>query len=55
MVPGVILYFFFGMFILSDIVVVPTWNIQGIIAGATGIMLSYMYNQLDSDRYPVRT
>lgn len=27
----------------------------GIIAGATGIILSYLYNRLDSDRYPVRT
>jgi hypothetical protein len=32
-----------------------TLKIRGIIAGATGILLSYMYNQLDSDRYPVRT
>jgi len=38
LVPGVILYFFFG-----------------IIAGATGIMLSFLYNRLDSDRYPIRT
>jgi len=38
LVPGVLLYFFFG-----------------IIAATTGIILSYLYNMLDSDRYPVRT
>jgi amino acid permease len=38
LVPGVLLYFFFG-----------------VIAATTGFMLSYLYNNLDSDRYPVRT
>ena len=37
-VPGVLLYFFFG-----------------IIAFITGLIISYLYAKLDSDRYPVRT
>lgn len=27
----------------------------GIIAFATGVILSYLYTHLDSDRYPIRT
>ncbi|KIM78709.1 hypothetical protein PILCRDRAFT_582831 [Piloderma croceum F 1598] len=38
LVPGVMLYFFFGL-----------------IAGAAGLVLSYLYNKLDSDRYPIKT
>ena len=55
LVPGVVLYFFFGMLSYRFISNCLAYMEEGLIAGATGIILSYLYNRLDSDRYPIKT
>jgi hypothetical protein len=55
LVPGVLLYFFFGKLHCSCSFIPLSYVARlGAIAFVTGCVLSYLYGKLDSDRYPVR-